>query len=201
MPSALNHCVGLSDSAEATRGRDIAVDREARRHVIAGHAQLARWRDALQPVQVLKHLEDEALPVQFAVAHDVEAGLDLVGDGDAGGVLEHLVGIGRTEIAVAQAGTARDEPTGRGIAADAHGRQEREHAVAWNICTLARDDLFDEFGRNRLDIGRICGARVGHDGGGVRVDQHHAIAFLAQRLARLHPGIIELAPLANDNGT
>ena len=42
---------------------------------------------------------------------------------------------------------------------------------------------------------------IGHDGGGVGIDQHHPIAFRAQRLAGLGAGIVELAGLADDDGS
>ena len=54
--------------------------------------------------------------------------------------------------------------------------------------------------RDRLDIGCVRRVRIGHDRGRVRIDEDDAIALLAQRLARLHPGIVELASLPDNNG-
>ena len=42
---------------------------------------------------------------------------------------------------------------------------------------------------------------IGHDGGGIGIDQHHPVAFLAQRLAGLGAGIVEFAGLADDDGS
>ncbi len=77
-------------------------------------------------------------------------------------------------------------------------RQERINGCA--ACRFADQNLFDRFGRNRLDISRIGELRIGHNGGGVAVDQHHAVPFFAQRAAGLHAGVIEFAPLPDDNG-
>ena len=74
----------------------------------------------------------------------------------------------------------------------AHGGQQR-------VGPLALDDARDDVGRDRLDIGRVRQVRIGHDGGGIRVHQHHPVAFLLQRLAGLRAGIIELAGLADDD--
>ena len=60
-------------------------------------------------------------------------------------------------------------------------------------------DLGDDRRRHRLDVGDVGRLRVGHDRGRVRVDQDHPIAFLAQRLAGLRAGIVELAGLADDD--
>ena len=61
------------------------------------------------------------------------------------------------------------------------------------------DDPLDELRRDRLDIGGVGHLRVGHDGGGVRIDQDDPVAFRLQRLAGLNPGIVELARLADDD--
>ncbi len=54
-------------------------------------------------------------------------------------------------------------------------------------------------GRDRLDVGGVGEAGVGHDGGGVGVHQDDAIALGLQRLAGLRAGIVELAGLADDD--
>ena len=73
----------------------------------------------------------------------------------------------------------------------AHGRQQR--------VGLLGDDLLDRLPVDRLDVDRVGHLRVGHDRRRVAVDQHHAIALVAQRLARLRAGIVELAGLADDD--
>ena len=82
----------------------------------------------------------------------------------------------------------------------AHRRQKGKDAPLRHVRLFADDDLFDEVRRDGLDIGRIGEARVGHDRRGVRIDQHHAVAFGFQRLAGLCPGIVEFAGLADDDG-
>ena len=72
------------------------------------------------------------------------------------------------------------------------GRQER-------IGPFAGDDLLQYFPRQRLDVGPIGRRGIGHDGGRIRVHQHHFVPFLAQRLACLGTGIVELASLTNDD--
>ena len=64
---------------------------------------------------------------------------------------------------------------------------------------LGGDDLLDELGRDRLDVGAVGEARVGHDRGGVAVDEHDLEAVVAQDLARLRAGVVELAGLADDD--
>ncbi len=51
----------------------------------------------------------------------------------------------------------------------------------------------------RLHVRAIRQFRVGHDGCRIRIDQYNLIAFLAQRLASLGSGIVELARLADDD--
>ncbi len=55
-------------------------------------------------------------------------------------------------------------------------------------------------GGDRLDIGVIRHLGISHDGGWIRVEQHHLIAFFLERLARLRAGVVELARLADDYG-
>ena len=72
----------------------------------------------------------------------------------------------------------------------AHGRKEGVRALCGN-------DLLDHFRGDGLDIGRVRHVRVGHDGGGVRVDQDDPVALGPQGLARLDAGVVELAGLAD----
>ena len=64
----------------------------------------------------------------------------------------------------------------RGLAA--HGRQQR-------IRPFLLDDLFHRLPVDRLDIGGIGHAGVGHDGGRVGVDQDHPVTLFLQCLAGL----------------
>ena len=74
----------------------------------------------------------------------------------------------------------------------AHGRQQ-------GVGTLLLDDLGDDLGRDRLDIGGVGEIRIGHDRRRVRIDQDDPVALGAQRLAGLGAGIVELAGLADDD--
>ena len=64
---------------------------------------------------------------------------------------------------------------------------------------LLANDFLHERSRDGLDVGAVGQLGVGHDGGRVAVDEHDAKAFLAQHLARLRAGVIELAGLPDDN--
>ena len=61
------------------------------------------------------------------------------------------------------------------------------------------DDLGDDVGRDRLDVGCIRQLRIGHDRRRIGIDQDDPIALGLQRLAGLGAGIIELARLADDD--
>ena len=60
--------------------------------------------------------------------------------------------------------------------------------------------LGNGLGGDGLHVGAVRRLWVGHDGGGVGVDQHHLVALAAQGAAGLGAGIVKLAGLANDNG-
>jgi hypothetical protein len=64
---------------------------------------------------------------------------------------------------------------------------------------LLGDDLFDRLPGDRLDVDDVGRGRVGHDGRGVAVDQDDLVALLAQCLAGLNAGVVELAGLADDD--
>ena len=65
---------------------------------------------------------------------------------------------------------------------------------------LFGDDTLDEFSGNRLHVGAVGQAGVGHDGSGVRIHEHHFIAVFLEHLARLGARVVELARLANNDG-
>ena len=52
-----------------------------------------------------------------------------------------------------------------------------------------------------LHVGGVGHLRIGHDGCRVGVDQHHLIAFFLEGLDGLGAGVVELAALADDDGT
>ena len=88
----------------------------------------------------------------------------------------------------------RERETGVQAGLPAHRGQQRVGAFLF-------DDLGHNLGGDRLDIGGVGQTRIGHDRRGVRVDEDDPVAFLAQRLARLRTGIVELAGLSDHDGT
>jgi len=72
----------------------------------------------------------------------------------------------------------------------AHGGQQ-------GIGLLDLDHPGHHLGGERLDVGAIRHVRIGHDRGGVAVDQHHLKPLGPQRLAGLGTGVIKLAGLAD----
>ncbi len=67
------------------------------------------------------------------------------------------------------------------------------------IRTLALEHRGDALQIERLDVGAICEAGVGHDRGRIRVDDDRAVPVFAEHLQRLAARIIELAGLADDD--
>ena len=66
---------------------------------------------------------------------------------------------------------------------------------------LPLDDSFQNLHGQRLDVDVVCDALVGHDGGGVGIDQDGFDSLLTEGLARLGAGVVEFGCLANDNRT
>ena len=62
---------------------------------------------------------------------------------------------------------------------------------------LVREHLVEHLDGERLDVGRVGELRIGHDRRRIRVDEDDAQALLAERLARLGAGVVELAGLAD----
>ena len=73
--------------------------------------------------------------------------------------------------------------------------QGREQSVG----TFFDDDFFHHFRRDGLHVGAGRKFRIGHDGGRIGIDEDDFISFLAQGFACLYAGIVELAPLSDDN--
>ncbi len=84
--------------------------------------------------------------------------------------------------------TKRHRGVQRGLAAK--GRKQR-------IRTFFGDDLLEDRRGDRLDVGGIGHFRIGHDGGGVGIDQNDPDAFLTQDAARLGSRIVEFRGLAD----
>ena len=131
-------------------------------------------------VVAARHVEADALHrlgeelAVLALLDDVELRAD-----ELDAVLLERAGLGERDRAV-QAGLAAER------------RQQR-------VGLLGGDDLLDELGRDRLDVGAVRESRVGHDRGRVAVDEHDLEPVVAQHLARLRARVVELAGLADDD--
>jgi len=68
------------------------------------------------------------------------------------------------------------------------------------VGALPLDDLADHLRGDGLDVGAVGHLRVGHDGGGVGVDEDHLKALFPEGLAGLGAGIVEFAGLGDDDG-
>ncbi len=65
------------------------------------------------------------------------------------------------------------------------------------VGALALDDVDQHVGVQGLDVRGVRRRRVGHDRGGVGVDQHDAVPLGPQHLAGLGPGVVELTGLTD----
>ena len=81
----------------------------------------------------------------------------------------------------------------------ADGRQNRE-TCAGREFALHANNFFEVFASERLDVSSVGNLGVGHDGGRIRIGQHHFKTFGLKRLASLGAGVIKLRRLANDDG-
>ena len=84
-----------------------------------------------------------------------------------------------------------------------HGQIERRLPAKCrqkSIRPLSPYDFMYNTGGQRLDVCSVCHVRVSHDGSRIGINQHNLIAFLPQRLTCLSAGVIELTPLADDDG-
>ena len=67
------------------------------------------------------------------------------------------------------------------------------------VRTFFGDDLFENRGGDRFDVGGVGHFRIGHDGGRIRVDQNDANALFTKHAAGLGARIIEFRGLADHN--
>ena len=68
------------------------------------------------------------------------------------------------------------------------------------VRALFLDHALDKLGGDRLNIGAVGQARVGHDGRRIGVDQDDLKAILLEHLAGLGAGVVELAGLTDNDG-
>ena len=78
-----------------------------------------------------------------------------------------------------------------GLAAD--GGKQR-------VGAFFNDDFLEIFLGERLDVGAMGQFRIGHDRGGIGIDEDDFVAFGAEGFAGLRAGIVEFAGLADDDG-
>ena len=71
-----------------------------------------------------------------------------------------------------------------------HGRQD-------SVRPFFFDDHLQNFDRERFNIRNVCGFRIGHDRSRIRVDEYDRISLVAQGLACLRAGVVELAGLTD----
>jgi hypothetical protein len=107
----------ICDGAEATRGAECGGDAMAAALVVGWGAEAAGGSgfkfDAFEET-VEREVKIEA--GLFAVCDDVEAGIDLVVDGDDDGIVDELLAVCVTEVG--EVGGGEFEPGGEGVAAD-----------------------------------------------------------------------------------
>ena len=93
---------------------------------------------------------------------------------------------------------AIQDPLLRQVNGDIQGRlpsQGREQGIR----PLLLDNLFHNIHGDRLDVGPVGETGVGHDRGGIRVDQDNAKTLFLECLQSLRAGIVELTCLADDD--
>jgi hypothetical protein len=66
-----------------------------------------------------------------------------------------------------------------------------------HVGPLPLENLPDALDGHGLDVGAVGRFGVRHDRGRIRVEEHDPVPLLAQRLARLGPGVVELASLTD----
>ena len=118
-------------------------------------------------------------------------------------VLKELAILGavdRVRLAGQQADAAAVEETAAG---QLH-REVQAHLAAEvgqdGIGLFLLDDALNDLGGQRLDVDMIGNVRVGHDGGGVGVDEDRLDALRFQGTAGLSTGVVKLRRLTDDDG-
>ena len=118
-------------------------------------------------------------------------------------VLEQLAVLG-TVNGVGFAGQQADAAAVKETAASQLHREVQAHLAAEvrqdGVGLLLLDDALDDLGGQRLDVDMIGDVGVGHDGGGVGVDEDGLDALRFQRTAGLSAGVVELRRLTDDDG-
>ena len=119
------------------------------------------------------------------------------------GFLELLAILGALDAGGVGADHLHAEPPEGAAAVERHRQVEGRLAAEGGqegVGALALEDGLEALGREGLNVGAVGGGRVGHDGGRVGVHEDDLVALGAEGLAGLRAGVVELAPLADDDG-
>ena len=168
---------------------------------------LARARDAAAAPAEREGRAHDARQAELAAARR-GASLDARGDRALGHaqaglghrLAEQLAVLGAGDRLVVGADQLDAEALQRAVVVQRLGQVQRGLAAEraeQRVGALALDHLRDRAGQQRLDVGRVGELRVGHDRRRVGVDEHDLVALLAQHLAGLHAGVVELGGLAD----
>ena len=123
----------------------------------------------------------------------------------AGGLhrrVEQLAVLGAVDRVVVRADQLDAEALERPVLGEVLGEVERGLAAQrrqQRVGPLALDDLRDDLGQQRLDVGRRRELRVGHDRRRVGVHEDDLVALLQQHLAGLRARVVELRGLPDDD--
>ncbi len=157
-----------------------AAERERR----ADDRRQADVLERLQPIRQGFHLM-RARRLEPDPLHRLAEALAILGLVDGvGGRADHL------DVVLVEHAHAAQRQRGIERGLSTHGRQQC-------VGPLLLDDLGDDLGRDRLDVGGVGEIGIGHDRRRIGVDQNDPVAFRLERLAGLGSGIIELAGLSD----
>ena len=195
--------------------RDVLFNQHLRdgRHIKAGVGHLAQLRfrvghAAARAAQRERRTHDDRIADLIG---DGERRLHVVGDvrgnarlADGGhGLLKELAVLRLVDGLGVRADQPHAVALEKALLVQLHGQrksrlsaQPRQHAVRLFLF----DDALDRLDGQRFQIDFVGQRLVGHDGGGVGVDQHDVHARVLQHAAGLRAGVVELGGLADDNG-
>ena len=152
--------------------------------------------------------DDDGIADGVGKVHGVLHALHHVG-GDAGladllhGVLEALTVLGLPDGLGAGAQELHVVLGQDALLVEVHGQVETGLSAQGGqdrVGPLLLDDLGHRGDVQRLDIDVVGDVLVGHDGGGVGVDQHHLHTLFLQGAAGLGAGVVKLGGLTDDDG-
>src|SRR5262249_36292439 len=89
-----------------------------------------------------------------------------------------------------------DSQVERGLSTDSGKNGE---SCAGRELALDANNLLKIFAVQRLDVSAVGKLRIGHNGGRVRVGQHHFVSLGLERLAGLSARVVELGGLPDDD--